>query len=107
MSIVRAGIACLALCGVVSLASAQSLYTEESFQSLTADRRALRPGDSLTVLVIETSSASASANTTTNKTGGITGGAKGTATYGSGSVSLGEYSGSLSLGEDFGGKGVV
>jgi flagellar basal body L-ring protein FlgH len=53
--------------------SAQSLYDEATFQSLTSDRRALKPGDSLTVLVVENSSASASANTTTQKTGAITG----------------------------------
>lgn len=107
MGIAATILSCVALCGAASLASAQSLYSEATFQSLTADRRALRPGDSLTVLVLEAASASASANTTTNKTGGITGAAKGSATTGGGSVSLGEYSGSLSLGEDFGGKGVV
>src|SRR5205085_799217 len=73
---------CLALCAVASSASALSLYDESTFQSLTSDRRALRPGDSLTVLVMENSSASTTANTTTKKTGGITGGLKGNATHG-------------------------
>lgn len=88
----------VALWGVAAAVSAQSLYDEASFQSLTADRRALRPGDSLTVLVMENSSASASANTTTSKTGGITAGIK--------ANSL-NNTGALSLGEDFGGKGTV
>ena len=64
----------IALWSAAAAAPAQSLYNEATFQSLTADRRALRPGDSLTVLVMENSSASASANTTTQKVGGITAG---------------------------------
>lgn len=86
----------LALSGAGALAG--SLYDEATFQSLTADRRALKTGDSLTVLVIENSSASASANTTTSKAGGLTAGLKG------GSVN---HTGSISLGEDFGGKGTI
>lgn len=79
-------------------AHAQSLYDAGTFQSLTADRRALRPGDTLTVLVVENSSASASANTTTQKTGGITAGIK---------ANTISNTGAISLGEDFGGKGTV
>src|SRR5436309_409271 len=96
----------VALCSVAALASADSLYNESTFQSLTADRRAFRPGDSLTVLVVENASASATANTTANKTGALTGSAKasgGSAT----SITPHEYTGSLSLAEDFGGKGTV
>lgn len=40
-------------------AQSQSLYDEKKFQSLTADRKAHRPGDILTVQLIETASASA------------------------------------------------
>lgn len=79
-------------------AQAQSLYNADTFQSLTSDRRALKPGDSLTVLVVENSSASATANTTTQKTGGITAGIK---------ANTLNNTGALSLGEDFGGKGTV
>jgi len=85
-----------ALAPVVALA--QSLYNEATFQSLTSDRRALKPGDALTVLVIESSSATTSANTTTSKSGGITAGLKGSSLA---------HTGSISLGEDFGGKGTV
>jgi flagellar L-ring protein precursor FlgH len=87
-------------------ASAESLYNENTFQSLTADRRALRPGDTLTVLVVENSSASASANTTSNKTGGLSGSVKASAGRGT-SITPSEYTGSVSLAEDFGGKGTV
>lgn len=52
-------------------AAAEGLYREASFRSLTSDHRAYRPGDVLTVLVLENASASASANTTTEKRGGI------------------------------------
>lgn len=98
MSIERSSLLAVALWGVAAAASAQSLYDEGSFQSLTADRRALRPGDSLTVLVMESSSASATANTTTQKTGGITAGL---------TANTISKTGALSLGEDFGGKGTV
>jgi flagellar L-ring protein precursor FlgH len=97
----------VALGGAVPGVGAHSLFEQSTFQSLTADRRALRPGDSLTVLVVENASASASANTTTNKTGGIIAGIKGDAISGAGSSSGGQFNGSLSLGEDFGGKGTV
>ncbi len=93
-------------CCVAGIAAAQSLYDEASFQSLTADRRAVKPGDVLTVLVIENSSASASANTTTSKSSSLNGGAKGSIVTAGGTTGA-AYSGALSLGEDFGGKGVV
>ena len=40
-----------------------SMIQPDSYRALTADRRAHRPGDTLTVLVLETAQASASANT--------------------------------------------
>lgn len=52
-------------------ALAEGLYREDSFRALTTDNRAYRPGDVLTVLVVENASATASANTTTEKKGGI------------------------------------
>jgi flagellar L-ring protein precursor FlgH len=99
---VHAGAALMAAAALIGLgaqaALAQSLYNEATFKSLTADRRAVKPGDSVTVLVMENSSATASANTTTQKTGGIMGGIK------TNSVS---HTGAITLGEDFGGKGTV
>lgn len=49
----------------------KSLYDEANFRSFTADQRALRVGDSLTVLVVENASATTSANTQTRKSGGV------------------------------------
>ncbi|MDP9933656.1 flagellar basal body L-ring protein FlgH [Variovorax paradoxus] len=63
------------LMAVSSLApvSAESLYQEGSFRPLTADNKAFRIGDSLTVQVFENSSASTSANTGTRRANDITG----------------------------------
>lgn len=48
-------------------AHAASLYEEQTFRPLTADRKALRPGDLLTVQVYENSSATTSADTGTRR----------------------------------------
>lgn len=47
----------------VGSASAQSLYDERMFKSLTADHKALRVGDALTIQVIESAMATANADT--------------------------------------------
>jgi flagellar L-ring protein FlgH len=52
-------------------AQAESLYKEGTFRSLTADYRASRVGDVLTILVLENSSATTTADTTTKKEGGL------------------------------------
>ncbi|MDN6886199.1 flagellar basal body L-ring protein FlgH [Variovorax sp. CAN2819] len=57
----------------LSPASAESLYQEGSFRPLTADNKAFRVGDSLTIQVFENSSASTSANTGTKRGNDITG----------------------------------
>jgi flagellar L-ring protein precursor FlgH len=54
-------------------ATAESLYQEGSFRPLTADNKAFRVGDSLTIQVFENSSASTSANTGTRRGNDITG----------------------------------
>lgn len=97
MNKLREGIAVLA-CATSTLCAAQSLFDEERFQSFTADRRALRVGDALTVLVFETSSASQSADTVTEKGGGLNVGV---------GVNSRSYGAKLSTGEDFSGKGRV
>jgi flagellar L-ring protein precursor FlgH len=51
-------------------AYAESLYSPDTFRTLTGDRRAHRIGDALTVLVFENSSAAQSADTATEKRGG-------------------------------------
>ena len=55
------------LCVVALAAPAQSLFREEAWRGLTADNKAYRPGDVLTVLVFENSSASSSAETGTRR----------------------------------------
>lgn len=54
-------------------AAAESLYQEGSFQSLTADNKAFRVGDSLTVQVFENSSATSSADTDTRRKNDLSG----------------------------------
>lgn len=56
-----------------SAARAESLYQEGTFRPLTADNKAFRVGDSLTVQVFENSSASTSANTGTRRSNDING----------------------------------
>lgn len=47
--------------------TAENLYKSESYRALTADHRAYQIGDILTILILETSSATATAGTTTDK----------------------------------------
>lgn len=54
-------------------AAAESLYEEGSFRPLTADNKAFRVGDALTIQVFENSSASTSANTGTRRANDISG----------------------------------
>ena len=61
----------LSLTLLAGTCGAESLYREDTFRSLTADHRAYRIGDALTVLVLENSSAASSADTTTNKRGSL------------------------------------
>lgn len=58
---------------LVSTVRAESLYQEGSFRPLTADNKAFRVGDSLTVQVFENSSATSSANTGTRRANDISG----------------------------------
>lgn len=54
-------------------AAAESLYLEGTFRALTADNKAFKIGDALTVQVFENSSASTSANTGTRRANEISG----------------------------------
>ncbi|MCO4855938.1 flagellar basal body L-ring protein FlgH [Herbaspirillum sp. WGmk3] len=62
-----------ALCSNFSIGAvrAESLYSESSFRPLTADNKAFRIGDAVTVQVLETSSASTNADTTTRRKNGV------------------------------------
>jgi flagellar L-ring protein FlgH len=66
----RALAACLSMTFLAS-AYAEGLYQPGQFQSLTADRRAYRPGDVLTVQIVEASSAQSTADTKTEKNGSV------------------------------------
>jgi len=79
--------------------SAESLYKEDTFHSLVGDQRAHRVGDSLTILVYENSTASASADTNGQKNGGIGLAIK--------TPNNADKSASINLNEDFGGQGKV
>ncbi|KAK47799.1 flagellar L-ring protein FlgH [Caballeronia jiangsuensis] len=78
---------------------AANLFDADGFQSMTADRRAAKPGDIITVLVYETSSASNSADTSTN-TGFAVNGKVSTLYAGSNMAQVG-------AGDNYGGKGKI
>lgn len=68
----RVLLAVLALSAISgSVANAESLYREESFRSLISDNKARRVGDVLTVLVLESSSATSSADTRAGRNSGV------------------------------------
>ncbi|MDB5858709.1 MAG: flagellar basal body L-ring protein FlgH [Ramlibacter sp.] len=82
---------------LIAGAQAQSLYREDSWRPLTADNKAFRPGDVLTVQVLENSSAVTSADTGTRRTNKLQ------AELAHGSRSVGQTS--LAVGGDFDGGG--
>ena len=62
-----AGLALALACAAAGSVSAQSLFEEQSWRGFTSDNKAFRPGDVLTVQVLENSSASSSADTGTRR----------------------------------------
>ena len=56
---------------MTSQATATSLYSDEDYSSLVSDRIARKVGDSITVLIYESTTASASANADTSKETGV------------------------------------
>lgn len=70
------GIKLLVLClAILSIqVQADSFYSEEHYVSLVSDKRAARLGDSVTILVLETSSAEASTDSSTDRKLGISAG---------------------------------
>lgn len=62
---------CTPMLAGAGYATAESLYQEDSFRPLTADNKAFRVGDALTVQVFENSSASSTANTGTRRSNDI------------------------------------
>lgn len=70
---VRVAMVCTAMACAHLPAMAESLYQEGTFRPLTADNKAFRVGDSLTIQVFENSSATTSANTGTRRANDIAG----------------------------------
>ncbi|WP_244883920.1 flagellar basal body L-ring protein FlgH [Paracidovorax oryzae] len=62
---------CWAALVAAGAARAESLYQEQTYRPLTADNRAFRVGDALTVQVFENSSATTSADTGTRRGNGL------------------------------------
>lgn len=63
----------LLACAGASAPQAQSLFDEANWRPLTADNKAFRPGDVLTVQVLESSSAVTSADTGTRRSNNLKG----------------------------------
>jgi len=80
-------------------AAGEGLYNPETFRALTADNRAYRIGDALTVVVVENSSATSSADTSTAKNGSVAGAATLTNNQ--------DRRVGVDLSEDFGGRGKI
>jgi flagellar L-ring protein precursor FlgH len=87
----------LLVANALASAHAQSLFREDSWRPLTADNKAFRPGDVLTVQVFENSSAVTSADTGTRRNNKLQ------AELAHGSRSVGQTS--LAVGGDFDGGG--
>lgn len=66
-----ASLLCAALVALPSACFAQSLFQDATWRGLTADNKAYRPGDVLTVLVFENTSASSSADTDTRRSNAL------------------------------------
>ncbi|HYD51298.1 MAG TPA: flagellar basal body L-ring protein FlgH [Gemmatimonadaceae bacterium] len=81
---------------------AESLYDAQSFRAFTADRKAHRVGDVVTVHVFENSSASTTSDTSTQRNHGVS------ARAGTSAINGGrQIDGSIELGSAFDGGGVT
>ncbi|WLE58885.1 flagellar basal body L-ring protein FlgH [Burkholderia plantarii] len=88
-----------AACLASGAARAADLYQGDGYQPLTSDRRAAKPGDIVTILVYESSTASNTADTSTKTGFGV-----------QGSVATqyaGQNSAQIGLGDNYGGKGQI
>lgn len=91
-------------CGLLWAAAvqAESLYEPGTFRPLTADNKALRVGDALTIQVFENSSAATSSDTNTRRRNGLD------ASLGTSAINGGRLlSGSASVGGTFDGGGTT
>jgi flagellar L-ring protein precursor FlgH len=84
---------------VPALVHAADLFQNDTYQSLTSDRRASRVGDIVTILVYENSTASNTADTSTKTSVGV-----------QGNVSTmwgGNNAAQIGLGDNYGGRGQI
>ncbi|MGF6647331.1 flagellar basal body L-ring protein FlgH [Paraburkholderia phenazinium] len=88
-----------ALCCAVTHAHAVDLFKSDTYQSLTADRRASKPGDIVTVLVYENSTASNTADTSTKTNVGLQGNVS--------TMFAGNNAAQVGLGDNYGGRGQI
>jgi flagellar L-ring protein precursor FlgH len=84
--------------GAISTSWAESLYDEQRYRAFIADPKAVRVGDSLTVVITEFASMTTTARTATDKDAALSG------SVGS---STSRDDGSVSITEDFGGGGKI
>lgn len=87
-----------ATAGACAAARAADLFDEKTFTSPVADTRALRAGDLLTIVVLESSDASNSTDTSTDKSSSVSAGL----TRPSRTTSVG-----ASMGDGFAGRGAI
>lgn len=93
-ALVGLGLLCFA-----ALVQANSLYDEKSYVGLYSDPRAMRPGETLTVLIYEQATAATSADRSTNESAGLRGSVRTDSDFDAGQVDVGtesEGGGSLS-----------
>lgn len=87
------------LWGTLPPAHAVNLFQNDTYQSLTSDRRASQPGDIVTILVYENSTASNTADTSTKTNVGIQGNVS--------TMFAGNNAGQIGLGDNYGGRGQI
>jgi flagellar L-ring protein precursor FlgH len=80
-------------------AHAANLFQNDTYQSLTADHRASKPGDILTILVYENSTASNTADTSTKTKVGVQGNVS--------TMFAGNNSAQVGVGDSYGGRGQI
>lgn len=94
--LIRAALLALIVC---QAASAADLYKQGNFSALTSDRRAIKTGDLVTIVVLENSDASNSTDTSTDKSSGLSAGL--------GTSSGRQQGGNINIGDGYSGRGSV
>ncbi len=84
---------------VCQAAGATDLYKQGQFSALTSDRRALKAGDLVTIVVLENSDASNSTDTSTDKSSGLSAGLS--------TASGRQQGGNINIGDGYSGRGSV